>query len=415
MKHHIPQVSLLLACLPVGLTAQIQVAPPYNTRYTATSLGTVPGVPTPYGGLTIQAQDPNFLLLGGTANSSTGALYRIRVVRDGQNHITGFSGTATRYADAAYNDGGVAYGPNNVLFLARWPVNEVGQTKFGSVITDRIIPLAPAVGASPGALTFVPPGFANAGHLKICGYSGGGFYDATVSPDGNGTFNINNITFAVSVGGGPEGITYIPPASPLFADYQSMLLCDYSAGRIAAFDVDGTASPVVATRRDFITGLSGAEGATIDPATGDFMFSTFGGGNQVVIVTGFGQPCASFVNYGTGLAGTGGRIPTIGGSGCAARNLAIAINIGNGLSGGGGILALGSQQANIPLLGGTLLLVPQLYITHTLSSSGSISLPTQIPDDGNLVGVNFYTQSFYVDLAAPQLLSMTNGLTSQIR
>jgi hypothetical protein len=38
--------------------------------------------------------------------------------------------------------------------------------------------------------------------------------------------------------------------------------------------------------------LQGAEGATIDPLTGDFLFSTFGGENTVVVVKGFLPPPA---------------------------------------------------------------------------------------------------------------------------
>lgn len=39
-----------------------------------------------------------------------------------------------------------------------------------------------------------------------------------------------------------------------------------------------------------MTGLSGAEGAAIDPLTGDFLFSTFGGGDRVIVVRGFAAP-----------------------------------------------------------------------------------------------------------------------------
>ena len=41
-----------------------------------------------------------------------------------------------------------------------------------------------------------------------------------------------------------------------------------------------------------ITGLDGAEGALLDPVTGDFLFSTFGGGSRVVAVRGFRAPAA---------------------------------------------------------------------------------------------------------------------------
>ena len=116
---------LLLVSVP-GLAQTID--PFYAGDYSFIDLGSVPGVPTPYGGLTIKPDDPNRLLIGGSANSVTGALYEIGVTRDGRGHITGFMGTATLFAEAAHNDGGVVYGPGGVLFLARWPVNELGQT-----------------------------------------------------------------------------------------------------------------------------------------------------------------------------------------------------------------------------------------------------------------------------------------------
>ena len=64
-------------------------------------------------------------------------------------------------------------------------------------------------------------------------------------------------------------------------------MSEYSAGTVGVYDIDGSGDPILGTRRDFLTGLTGAEGAVIDPITGDFLFSTFGGGNRIVVVTGF--------------------------------------------------------------------------------------------------------------------------------
>lgn len=65
---------------------------------------------------------------------------------------------------------------------------------------------------------------------------------------------------------------------------------EFSAGNVATYELDAMGNPIVGTRRDFITGLSGAEGAFIDPVTGDFVFSTFGGGNEVLVVQEFAVP-----------------------------------------------------------------------------------------------------------------------------
>lgn len=159
-----------------GSTADAQIAlqPPFTTDYRLTDIGSVPGLPPSYGGLVFKYDDANVLLIGGAANNVAGKLYAVRVVRDATNHIIGFTGTATVLAEAAYNDGGIVYGPENVLFLARWPINQLGQTKPGSTITDKIINLAPfgVGGSSLAALNFVPVGFPGASQLKFLSWAG---------------------------------------------------------------------------------------------------------------------------------------------------------------------------------------------------------------------------------------------------
>ena len=163
----ITAVLTLFICVPARAQAPV-LSPPFDASYSITDLGAPAGVPTRFGGLTLKAGTTNKLLLGGAANGADGALYEVTVSRDAQGHINGFVGTATRAADAAYNDGGVTYGPGGVLFLARWPNNELGQTKPGSAITDKIIPLAPfGIESSLAALLFVPPGLPGAGRLKM--------------------------------------------------------------------------------------------------------------------------------------------------------------------------------------------------------------------------------------------------------
>lgn len=270
--------------------AALTIDPFYAGSYSAASIGSVPSLPPLYGGLTFKFDDPNTILIGGNANTAAGDIYSIGVTRDAGGHITGFSGSASFFAEGAFNDGGVVYGPGNVLFLARWPVNELGQTEPGSSATDKVVSLGPlGIAPSPGGLAFVPAGFPGAGQLKLVSWVGGQWYSLGYAPDGSGTYNITSATLEVTITGGPEGIFYVPSGSPLFTA-ASLLVSEYSAGRVASYEVDANGDPIVATRRDFITGLTGAEGAAIDPLTGDFLFSTFGGGNQVVVVRGFAPP-----------------------------------------------------------------------------------------------------------------------------
>jgi hypothetical protein len=282
-------LGLVLALLVAAPASAQQLIAPFDSAYSVHDIGTPPGVPNQLGGLTLKAGTTDRLLIGGEANGAGGALYEIGLVRDGAGHIVGFSGPATRVADAAYNDGGVTYGPGGVLFLARWPQNELGQTKPGSAITDKIIPLTPfGVVSSLASLQFVPPGQPGAGSLKLATYRSGQWYDAAVVADGSGTYDVTNVTSVPdsTLAGGPEGFVYVPSGSPRFSG-PSLLVSEYGVDEIAAYQVNGNGDPVVSTRRQFITGLDGAEGALLDPVTGDFLFSTFGGGSRVIVVRGF--------------------------------------------------------------------------------------------------------------------------------
>jgi hypothetical protein len=269
--------------------------PTYSGSYTCVDLGTITGVPEPFGGLTVFPSDHNKLIIGGDANTANGALYEVTVVRDAGGHITGFSGSASFFADAVDNDGGVVYGPGGVLFLARWPANQIGETKPGSTTTDKIIDagaIGVAANTSDSALNFVPSGFPGAGKLKIVTWPTGTWYTANYAPDGSGTYDITAATNTggIVVPGGPEGFTYVPPGSPVFPA-NSMLLSEYSDGNIVAYTLDGNGDPVVASRSVVLSGLSGAEGAAIDPVTGDFLFSTFGEAvDHVVAIHGFSVP-----------------------------------------------------------------------------------------------------------------------------
>jgi len=279
---------LLLACAAPLACAQT-VDPFYAGTYSVTNLGSVAGVPTNYGGLIFKAGDPNTILLGGAANGVSGRFYSVPVIRGVGNHIVSL-GAVTQLGFGTNNDGGIAYGPGGVLFYSEYSINNVGQVKPGSLSDDKTVALGPlGIAVSTGALNFVPAGYNGAGQFKISSWSGGQFYTVTLAADGTGTYNLAGAVLQVTLPGGPEGFVYVPLGSTLFPS-QSMLVSEYSNGTVASYTIDANGNPVLASRHDFITGLTGAEGAAIDPLTGDFLFSTFGGANQLIEVQGFTAP-----------------------------------------------------------------------------------------------------------------------------
>jgi hypothetical protein len=142
------------------------------------------------------------------------------------------------------------------------------------------------LGHEKPVIAFVPEGFAGEGQLKLVSWSGGQWYTIGLEADGNGTFDVVSATYVTQIGGGPEGFVHIS-ADNLGFEVESLLVSEYSDGRIGAYDADENGDPVVVTRRDFLTGLTGAEGAYLDPYSGDYLFTTFGGGNRLIAIRGF--------------------------------------------------------------------------------------------------------------------------------
>lgn len=276
---------------PAGDCAQIGVSiePPYDQFYTCYDLGELPGVPKEWGGVIVEKDDPYVLLAGGAANTAAGKLYAVSIARDEDCHILGYQAKpTTTFSAAEYNDGGLTYHPvSEVLFLSRWPANELGQLKPGSMVTDKVTALAPlGVVSSPGGFTFVPAGFAGEHTLKAVSWPGGEWYTLDLAPDGAGTYDVTKATMNTKIVGGPEAFVYISDENPEFA-VDSLLVAEWSAGNIAAYEADADGNPVIVTRKDFIKGLSGAESAYVDPLSGDFLFATFAGVERLVAIRGF--------------------------------------------------------------------------------------------------------------------------------
>ncbi|MBL0871275.1 MAG: hypothetical protein IBJ18_11945 [Phycisphaerales bacterium] len=282
-----------LAITPSLATAQT-VAPGYQSNYTVFNLGTPPGVPQPLGGINFLDRDT--LLIGGSANNGSGAIYRAPITRAPNGDITGFAGNATLYCTAPNIDGGLWFFPNGTIGFTTYADNTLRQVKPFETTPARVDNLTTlGVSSSTGTGTIIPQGFNGAGNLIIGSYSASRWYILPWAEDDNVPFThilSPALPTSVAAGNGPEGIVYVPQGSPLFPN-QSVLISEYGAGRVSAFAIDNNGLPIPSTRTDFVTGLSGAEGGVLDPFTGQFLFSTFGGSGRVVVVRGFGSPVST--------------------------------------------------------------------------------------------------------------------------
>jgi PEP-CTERM motif len=297
--------SVLALAATCGMSSAANAAPcsgvtfggTFAGSYTCNDLGGPQGVAANLGGITFL--NNNTLLIGGAANGPNGYIASIDVIRDvGTNRITGFSGPSTFFASAPNIDGGLSFGPGGVLFATGYSNNTLLQYKPGSAAPDKIVTLNPNL-SSVGSLVFVPTGFAGAGTMKLLSYNNGNFADGILTPDGSGTFNITSNVVVPGLVGGPEGAAYVKGTNSGFGGFDSLLVSEWGAGRVGTYQIDANGNPIVGTRQDFLSGLSGAEGAVIDPLTGDFIFSTFGGGNRVLVISGFQRPVGSVPEPGT--------------------------------------------------------------------------------------------------------------------
>lgn len=341
--------------------------------YTVTSLGSPMSVPAPLGGINFDPNDPNTIWIGGAANQPAGEVYAVPVTRDADGHITGFAGPGTSIFTAPRIDGGLALDDDDVAFITTFSDNRLLQVLPGSATPDKEIDLTPlGIAASTGTCNFVPSGFAGAGTFKIASFNGGGWYDVELLPDGTGTYDIGTVTPTVNPGGGPEGFVYVAGGNPGFV-VDSVLVSEFSAGRVSAYEIDGNGDPIVTTRRDFLMQLGGAEGAVIDPLTGDFLFSTFGGGNRVLVIEGFSAP-SIFCN---GKTNSRGCVPTLVATGSPTLTGADDFNVTatNVLNESAGLFFFGTAPDNVLLYGGTLCVGGTMQRTGVVMSGGTPGSP----------------------------------------
>ena len=176
-----------------------------------------------------------------------------------------------------------------MLFVTRFPNNQLEQSKPGSTDPDKVTNLSLiGIDSSVGSIGFVPSGFPGAGSMKIVSASGE-WYQCEFVPDGNGTFEVISAFPRATLADTPEGIVFVPPGSPVFPA-NSVLINNWSTGKIVTAPLDANGDPIVANTQDVIEGFGVSEGPSIDPLTGDLLFWSANNGGSIFLVRGFQVP-----------------------------------------------------------------------------------------------------------------------------
>ncbi|MCB9882269.1 MAG: hypothetical protein H6834_10805 [Planctomycetes bacterium] len=121
--------------------------------------------------------------------------------------------------------------------------------------------------------------------------------------------------------------------------------------------------------------------------------------------------------YGQGIPGDGNRTPRLFAIGDPVRGTTFRLELRdawNGTPYAG--LAVGQHAANVPALGGTLLVQPDFFAAVPIQGPVAgiphawASLPVSLPTDPVLIGLHMYSQGYFEDPFAVQGYSVTNGL-----
>ena len=120
--------------------------------------------------------------------------------------------------------------------------------------------------------------------------------------------------------------------------------------------------------------------------------------------------------YGTGLAGSGNQMPELFGSGCPRVGQPYSVDLSHGIGGGFALLAIGFQNGQTSLVGGTLWVSSIVGSTGMLLGGGlgqpgvgGFQYPFAVPSAA-FVGLRLYFQAGVLDPGAVQGFALSNAL-----
>jgi len=127
-----------------------------------------------------------------------------------------------------------------------------------------------------------------------------------------------------------------------------------------------------------------------------------------------GPTAGSKRQYGAGLAGSGGMIPTLGEAGPFRMGQPCELRVTGALGGTLGVMVMGDQPIDVPAFGGSLLVSPVFFWTFVASGpfgepgAGTYVFPWTVTPA--MAGITFYKQAGLVDPSAPQWIAISNAI-----
>jgi hypothetical protein len=159
---------------------------------------------------------------------------------------------------------------------------------------------------------------------------------------------------------------------------------------------------------------------TSDSRTGDLVSTWSGAYWGVTSFAVYSEGCLSAMSsYGSGLAGAGGIAPSLQAVGSATPGGNLTLQIRDFVGGTMGVLVTGTNPDLAPAAGGTLYInwfQPHWPLPVLLPGvvgqpgAGDLDLSGALPLDSSLLCKHLYMQVVALDPAAPERLTMTNGV-----
>ena len=266
----------ILTGLLTGLAQGQTISPEFATKYALSLLGQTPQSQASF---VFNPTNPDQALF---PPGDDGRVQTLVIERDASGHMTG-TGTqpailgapAVSLSESIEPAYWLGSGPGGVTFFkAGFDTPTLGQISAANppvIYRQKLADLG--VGgccyATYGKPAVSPAGFPGAGRLKFT--AGRHWWDAALSPRGDGTFNV---TLGASVELDPEeedlgAFVFLPAGLPLVPKASVLI---FNHGDLHIYELSANGDPIPATRRLVASGI--VDIADIDPRTGDLIVYT---------------------------------------------------------------------------------------------------------------------------------------------